>query len=126
MEAVLAGQVRAPERQVVRQAQRRLDTGEADQLRQAYQAGAGVVELAGMFDISRQTVSDHLDRAGVERRPQGLAKADITEAAELYAAGWSLKRLERRFGVSAETVRQALLAADTTLRARPGWKGEKP
>jgi DNA-directed RNA polymerase specialized sigma24 family protein len=106
---------------VIRQVQHRLDLTEIDQLVQSYREGAGVKELATMFGISRQTVSDHLDRAAVERRRRGLTEKEILKAAVLYGEGWSLKRLGDRFGIDAETVRQALLKGGVQMRPRNGW-----
>ena len=92
----------------------------------AYQAGAGVLELAALFGIGRDTVSQHLTRQGVGRRRRGLDESQVSEAARLYVEGWSLKRLEAKFGVDAETVRQALKRHGVAMRPRNGWEGRKP
>jgi lambda repressor-like predicted transcriptional regulator len=97
-------QQRPPNKGVAtRQVQRRLSEADAYKLVAAYRQGAGVKELAKHFGIHRDTVSEVLKRAGVVRRTVGLSTPDITTAAELYRAGWSLVRLGEKFGVDGTT-----------------------
>ena len=52
-----------------RQKQRRLNETEVRELVEAYVAGATIAGLAKQWNIHRTTVMDHLDRAGIKRRP---------------------------------------------------------
>lgn len=81
-----------------------------------YRAGSTVKELACAFDISRETVGQHLNRRGVERRVQGLQPEDVPQAAELYRTGWSLAKLGEKFGTAANTVRTRLLEVGVKMR----------
>jgi DNA-directed RNA polymerase specialized sigma24 family protein len=60
------------------------------------------------WGVHRHTVSEHLRRADVQIRFQGLADFQVAEARRLYLAGWSLARLGELFDCDASTVRRAL------------------
>jgi hypothetical protein len=53
-------------------------------------------------------------------RGQGIPDDQLDDIIDLYRSGLSLMRISKKFNCSAETVRQALLNADVTLR-RP-WE----
>jgi hypothetical protein len=89
---------------------------EIDQLVASYQAGVKVKDLAAQFDISRSAVCKHLNRRGIERRVRGLRPEDVSMAAELYQAGWSLARLSKKFGTSNMPVRARLLEVGVRMR----------
>ena len=74
-------------------------------------------ELAAEFRVHRVTVAAHLRRLAVPLRRRGLCNDDLSEAARLYHAGWSLARLGEKYGCHAETVRRALTQAGITVRA---------
>lgn len=109
-----------PDHMPVRQRQVRLAVDEVAELAAEYQAGLDMRDLAIRWNVSRHTVADHLRRAGVDVRRQGLPQLLVPEATRLYLAGWSLARLGDRFSCDAETVRQALKQAGVQLR-RP-WE----
>jgi lambda repressor-like predicted transcriptional regulator len=73
--------------------------------------------LAEHWNLHRTTVSEHLRRAGVALRRQGVPAEQIDEAIRLYGEGWSCQRLAERYGCNDETVRQALKRAGVALRA---------
>ena len=85
-----------------------------------YRAGARVKELVSEFGISRETVCQHLNRRGVERRVQGLRAEDVPKAVELYRSGWSLAKISATFETSSNTVRARLLGAGVQMRDTHG------
>ncbi len=85
-----------------------------------YEAGADMRDLAARWGVHRTTVADHLRRAGIELRRQGLSHEQLSEAARLYGEGWSLQRLAEHYGCDDETVRTSLKRAGVRMR-RP-WE----
>jgi predicted DNA-binding protein YlxM (UPF0122 family) len=104
-----------------RQRQRKLSPERIEDLAQAYQGGASMMELAATYELHRATVVDHLERAGVSRRRTPLADVDTDELWRLYAKGWSLKRIGDHFGVRPTSVYYRLRRAGVVLRPRNGW-----
>ena len=98
---------RYPEEHSPRQRQRRLRAPDQEELIARYRSGESVYALAEAFDITRQTVSQVLDRHDVPRRYRLLGESDISEAHELYKQGLSLSDVGERVGASARTVRNA-------------------
>jgi predicted DNA-binding protein (UPF0251 family) len=103
-----------------RQRQVRLSPDELAELVAEYQAGFDSYDLAVRWGVHRHTVSEHLKRAGVQTRFQGLADFQVAEAKRLYLAGWSLARLGEHFDCDASTVHRALRLAGMSFR-RP-WE----
>jgi DNA-binding NarL/FixJ family response regulator len=128
---LLRGQVPASEPQLPwsgslatkpKQQQRRLQLEEIDELARAYEAGTAVRQLAEDFDIHRETVRAHLDRAGITRRPGCTVKLDEAEeltACRLYEQGLSLKQVGAQLRVTDNTVLKAL-KKHGVQRRRPG------
>jgi hypothetical protein len=100
-----------------RQIQRRLIAEQIEQLVHKYEGGDNMTMLAARRGLHRTTVAGLLRRAGVTLRRQGVPAEPLSEAARLYAAGWSCQRLVECYGCDAETVRQALRHAGVVLRA---------
>jgi AraC-like DNA-binding protein len=106
---ILAGQVRGrPPARTTRslrqkQAQHRLNPDEVDQLLQCYRAGTKIDDLAAEFAINRNTVMEHVRRAGAPRR-RNIVLGRLDEARRLYEQGWSLARVAQQFGVDPGTV----------------------
>ncbi len=105
-----------------KQIQRRLSADHVDDLVAAFQGGAKVTELATAFGIHRDTVSQILNRAGIQRSAIKLNGPTVDRAIELYRAGNSLAKVAPLVGASPETVRKALLQACVDLRPRSGCK----
>jgi len=82
----------------------------------SYQAGGKVNDLAAHYQVNRNTVIGHIDRAGVRRHYPVLLPEEIREAAQLYRSGCSLAAVGVRFGVNASTVRTALLRVGVAMR----------
>lgn len=106
---------------IERERQRRLSPDEVAQIIADYKAGASIKGLAAKYALHRATVGAQLTRHAVPRRPKGLKREQVHEAARLYEQGWSLARLGEHFGVSSSTVRQRLAQEDVALRSRRGW-----
>jgi len=87
-------------------------------------AGSSVKTLAVEFRIHRTTVMNHLERAGVARRPnvRALTNDDVAQAAERYRAGASLSTVGKQFHVSADTLKRELLKVRVEIRPRRGWR----
>jgi len=120
MPALLASPEPASRPTRQRRAQQRLTEDRARQLIAEYLAGANMRQVAERWGVHRTTVATQLRRAGVNPRPSGLGNQDVDEATQLYADGWSLARLGKRYECSADTVRSALLKAGLVMR-RP-WE----
>ena len=100
-----------------RQPQVRLSAKRVDELVELYRSGASKAELARVFGINETTVRAHLRRRAVEHRPRRKLHGELLErAAELYAAGWSLRSIGSELGVSREAVKSGLVAGGMRLR----------
>ncbi len=108
-----------------KQVQRRLSKNETNDLVAAFLDGAKVTELATVFGIHRDTVSQILNRAGIQRSAVKLNEPTVYRVIELYRAGNSLAKIAPLVGVNPETVRLALIRAEITLRPRRGCAGLK-
>jgi transposase len=86
-----------------------------------YRAGTKVKELATVFGIHRDTVSEILTRHGVARRPTGIPTERNAEVIADYENGLSLAAIGAKLSVDPATVSLALRKAGIELRPRPGW-----
>ena len=102
------------------QRQRRLTDSQALMLRDRYNEGATVYELAKEFGIRRATVSERLKKAGVSMRCQSPRSELINSMAGLYESGLSLAAVGDRVGTSPGTVRRYLLIAGVQMRDSHG------
>jgi hypothetical protein len=100
----------------------RLYSEEIEQLIADYQAGAKVRDLADRYRVNRNTVIQHINRAGVRRHYPALNPGEVEEAAQLYQSGQSLVSVSERFVVNATTIRSALLKAGVAMRDCHGRK----
>ena len=92
-----------------------------------YEAGYGIRRIAKLVGISRGTVRDCLQTAGVQlrqKRPQ--RRSAPPEMIEMYITGYSLRRIGAVVGLSAETVRKQLKAGGMVVRSRGRQKGFRP
>jgi hypothetical protein len=105
-----------------RQVQRRLNSDEVDELVTQYQAGVKVRELAAIFGIHRDTVSEILDRQGVTRRQRGIPPELVDQVIASYQSGSSLATIGAKLLVDPGTVALALRNAGLSLRPRRGWR----
>ena len=111
-----------PDRDVDKKTRRRSKRarrlGESDQLylANAYLAGDSLPVLAERYQISRQTVSNILERHGVHRRYNLLSRRDIEKAVRLYQSGHSLATVGTKLGVNATTVLNAFRRAGISTR----------
>jgi lambda repressor-like predicted transcriptional regulator len=96
---------------------RKLNPDEKAELAKLYKDGASLQELSRKFECHRHTVDRHLQRAGIEVRPQKLMTPHlVTQATKLYADGNSLADVGKQLGVEASTVGKALKRSGVKLR----------
>ena len=114
------GRLEEPARSAPRPRARILSPDELTHLAADYQAGMTVYELAAKYRISRETVSKHLHRMGVEIRRQGLNEQQAIEAVRLYGEGLSAFRIGERIGAQHNTVRQELIRRGVRMRDSHG------
>jgi DNA-directed RNA polymerase specialized sigma24 family protein len=112
------GPIPAPELEVALagQHQTRLNPDQVERLVERYKAGATTYQLAEEFGCNRNTVSDHLKRAGVKLRRSGLPPEEVERAIELYESGFSLESVGERFGVTGDTVAARLREQGVRIR----------
>jgi DNA-binding NarL/FixJ family response regulator len=91
-----------------RQAQHRLTPDEVDQIGKEYRAGMSIREIAMTRKLHRETAALAVRRAGVPTRKVELSEIQLSEAASLYAEGWSLNQLGKRYGVDPKTIKKRL------------------
>ena len=96
---------------------------EVVRLLQDYVAGQSVGQLTKRYQLHRTTVLEHLERGGLQRRPnvRKLTDAQVQCAAKLYASGSSLVSVAEHFGVNARTISREFEEAGVPVRARRGW-----
>jgi lambda repressor-like predicted transcriptional regulator len=99
---------------------RRLEPAQIAALIADYGAGMLVRDLAAKYGTHRVTVTDIVNRAGVELRFRGLTEKQVEEANQLYMSGQSLAQVGRRLGFSPTTISNALKKNGVALRPRPG------
>lgn len=95
---------------------RKLLRSELERVRELYQKGVGVQQIAEQLGVDRETIRRNLRDAGVPPRSRGLTDEQIDEAVLLYQAGQSLVRIGERLGVDACTVKRRLLQRGVTMR----------
>lgn len=75
-----------------------LTAAEVDRLIGDYHDGTTVSELEDMYGVHRATVSAHLTRRRVGRRPPGLGVDEAAEAVRLHLGGVSMRAIAHRCG----------------------------
>jgi transposase len=95
-----------------------LTPDEVSELVAEYEAGMPVRALAARFGLHRGTVLQVVKRSGVTRRLAYSTPAQRKHAAALYEQGYSLSQVAKRVGVSAPTVKAAVLAEGGTIRPK--------
>ncbi len=76
--------------------------------------------IATEFKVNRVTVSKHLERAGVTKRPRSMGQVQIDEAVQYYAAGQSLETIGNRLGFDSTTVLKELRLRGVQMRDTHG------
>lgn len=79
-----------------------LTPAEVETLASRYAEGATVAELASTCGAHRETVSRHLQRAGVRMRRRGLSSVQAEAAKQLYLNGLTLLEIESQLGAAAQ------------------------
>jgi predicted HTH domain antitoxin len=114
-----------------KQIHRRLQPHQVDEVVSRYLAGATLKELGEQYQVHRTTISELLDRRGVQRRYQPLSVNQVADAVKLYESGLSLVRVSEILQVNSGTVWQALKHKGVRLRdchgrARPARLAASP
>jgi DNA-binding CsgD family transcriptional regulator len=109
-----------------KQVQHRLRPAEIEQLKQAYESGATLRDLARGFQINRGTAAELLEREGLTRRGKGPSESDVQEAITLYEAGLSTAKIGQSLGFSADTIRNRLVAKGVRIRDPRAWRHHNP
>lgn len=107
--------VRGPVTQSVEKAVTRLNEDQVSQLVREYLDGDLVSGLTARYGIHRVTVSEHLRRRNVAARVKGFLPSEAESSVVLYKARYSLASIGKRFGVTANTVRNVVLQSGTQL-----------
>lgn len=94
----------------------KLNVRERTEITERYAAGERVTDIATSLSLSKYTVINWLNRAGVERRSRGMSEAQIDEALRLYESGLSLARIGGRLPFSPQTIRLALQKRGVRMR----------
>lgn len=94
----------------------RIDTETLDHLAERYEAGETLHALAAELGVERALIADLLSERGVAVRFRVVSAENLAEAAALYSSGLSLKHVGEHFGVSANAVQDAFIAAGVPRR----------
>lgn len=96
---------------------RKLSLVDLKQLCDLYEAGESMRNLVRKCECHRHTVMRHLQRAGVEIRPQRRMTPELVDrAGALYSGGRPLDEIGQLRGLEASTTGQALKRAGARLR----------
>ena len=101
---------RGPLRENSSQSQTRLSASNREELLVGYAEGVPVQELAARFNIHRATVREIARRAGHPSRAPEHSQQLRSEAARLYAEGFTLSQVAVQLGIGDEAVRSAVVA----------------
>ena len=94
----------------------RINAEMLDRLADRYSTGETLHALATEFGVERALIAELLRARGVAVTYRITNDDDLDDAAALYASGLSLKRVGERFGVSANAVQDAFVAAGIPRR----------
>jgi predicted DNA-binding protein YlxM (UPF0122 family) len=96
---------------------RKLNSDEQAELVALYQAGASMLELSRKFECHRNTVVRHLEKAGIDVRPQKKMTPDlVAQATAFYNQDHSLAEVGELRGLEAGTIGKALKRSGVQLR----------
>ena len=109
---------RGPLRENSSQSQTRLSASNREELLGGYAEGVPVQELARRFNIHRATVREIARRAGHPSRAPEHSQQLRSEAARLYAEGFTLSQVAVQLGIGDEAVRSAVVANGGTIRPK--------
>jgi transposase len=83
-----------------------------------HEAGASMQQIANELGVHRTTILKRMQGLGITTRFSKLTPDQVRTAAGLYADGWTLDRIAKRYHVAASTVREYVLAYGIELRSR--------
>jgi DNA-directed RNA polymerase specialized sigma24 family protein len=106
----------------LRRVQHRLRSDEVEELLTRYRTGGKVGELATIFGVHRDTVSEILDRHAVTRRQLGIPPELVEKVIAAYRSGSSLATIGAEMSVDPGTVALTLRKAGVQPRPRRGWQ----
>lgn len=77
-------------------------------------------EIAKKHGVHRATISKHLGRAGVSKRPRSMGETQVDEAVQDYNTGQSLEKIGNRLGFDSTTVLKELRLRGVRMRDTHG------
>ena len=80
-----------------------------------YDSGSTIYELGALYGIHRNTVSQILDRHGVQLRYHQTTNVDLKKAAELHASGLNLTEVAAAMGIGRTTLVRARRTARSVV-----------
>lgn len=101
--------------QPVRTSFSKLKQPQCDEILRRYQAGDRPVDIARDFGVTEWTIQNVRKRSGVATRGRSMSQDEIDRAAELKAAGTSLRKIAVAVGYDARTVTKELRARDISI-----------
>jgi len=106
----------------LRRVQHRLRSDEVEELLTRYRTGGRVGELATIFGVHRDTVSEILDRQGVPRQQRRIPPELVQDVVAAYRSGSSLATIGAEMSGDPGTVALTLRKAGVQPRPRRGWQ----
>lgn len=100
--------------------QRRLTTEQSRDLVTRYQASVPAIELAKVYGISRNSVLNIVEAAGLPRQVGRMTANDQATAIQLYETGMSCATIAEQFGRSPGTIWHLLKRSGVSLRDTHG------
>lgn len=97
-------------------ASRMPDESNADAVLRMYSEGVAQVRIAETLGINPGTVSTHLSKAGITRRPKGFGDDIKQKAVELYQSGLTAPQVGMQLGINRATVQNYLKDAGVPAR----------
>jgi predicted DNA-binding protein YlxM (UPF0122 family) len=91
-----------------------------DEIVKLYNDGLTLRQIAEEYDTNRQTISNILERAGVEKRPKRMGvmvNLDKKKISKEYLKGSSLQELSEKYGASITSIANALKELGTERRS---------
>ena len=87
---------------------------------ETFRGSAPLHDIGESYGPAMATVIEHLNRAGVERRPSWMSEQEIAVVIDLYSSALSLAKIGKRLGFTARTAHVRSLERSVILRDTHG------